>query len=151
MSTTTPPPPRTARSTVGPGLLVAALGALLTTLAMFAVDWLSEGPAALDRSDLSELLDAFADEDSFHILTETFFGFGWVALLVVAIAAMAVPFAPALRIPVVVACLVGTGWALFALIDTIEEISTLDVGAYLVVGGPLVAALGAFLARTARY
>lgn len=152
MSPAPPPPPAPggANPAIGPALLVAALGALLTTLAMFALDWLSEGSAALDRADLADLVDAFADFQSFNALTELYFSFGWVVVLVAAIAAIAVPFAASLRMPVVVVCLVGAAWSVFVLIDVIEEISVLDVGAYLVVAGPVVAAVGALMARPAR-
>lgn len=140
----------TGTSVVGPGLLVAGLGALLTILAMFALDWLSEAPAAYDRADLSELVDAFSGADAFNVVTEIFFSFGWIVALVAAIAAVAVPFARALKVPVAVVCLLGAGWALFALIDIVEEMSILDVGAYLAVAGPVVAAVGALMVRPVR-
>lgn len=145
--------PASGSTVIGPGLILSGIGALLTLLAMFAFDWLSDGPFALDRSEIADLIDAFSGfggETDLSFLTEAFFNFGWIVVLLAAIAALAAPFVPALKVPVAIVCFIGAAWVLFAAVDVGDGMSDLAIGTYLGVGGPALAAVGALISQPAR-
>jgi hypothetical protein len=162
---------------VGPPLIVSGIGAVLTLLAMVALPWFTARGESVDRSEMSDALsiyNAAIDEvgdlarimgesiPSTNMLTDMFFSWGWVLVLVATIASVVATAAvPALRRPIAIACGVAAAWTLFAAVDGrafLDELATFDAtfgdrislgfGAWLAVLGPIAGLVGAVLPRS---
>ncbi|MFP4513910.1 MAG: DUF2510 domain-containing protein [Acidimicrobiales bacterium] len=133
---------------IGAGLIVSAIGAIATLLAMLVLDWIDVG-FAFDRADIGDVISDDSGLADFTVVSELFFSFGWIVVLVAAIAALLVPFVPPLKLPVALVCAIGTAWVLFTLFDITENVDELAIGAWVAVAGPAVAAVGALISKPA--
>jgi Protein of unknown function (DUF2510) len=78
------------------GVIVAGVGALFVLLGVLALDWFEDA----NRSDTSDVIDGINDIGGDpNILSTTFFGFGWIIVLLIALACVgaALMKQPALR------------------------------------------------------
>ena len=150
---------------VTPGLILSAIGAVATLVAMLALDWLDvgvaggltgEGGGISDINDIVSLTGPFSPDVLF--LSEWFFSFGWIVALIAAVAALATSFVSALKLPVAAVCALSAAWAVVA---TFDVASTLEddfgmgtsfdpaLGLWVGVGGLVVAAVGALISKPA--
>jgi hypothetical protein len=108
--------------TTGPGIsafigvIIAGVGGLLVLLGLFALDWLKVAGQSGNRSDVADLIDFIKDLGGDpNILSNTFFSFGWIIAILVALGAVAASLFKLQALRIAVAAVVGLVflWTLF--------------------------------------
>ncbi len=139
------------------GAIVAGVGALLVFIGVLALDWYED----TSRSDVTDVLD-FIDEagGSPNVLSTTFFKFGWIIALLVAIAAVVASLMKPTVFRIVGAALSGLLllWTLFGWLNLNAYVSndanqqalgfpdvSLGIGGWLTIVGFVLLAVGAFI------
>jgi Protein of unknown function (DUF2510) len=139
------------------GVIVAGVGALLVFIGVLALDWYEE----TSRSDVADVLDFIDDAGgSPNVLSTTFFKFGWILALLVAIAAVVASLMKPTVLRIVGAALSGLLllWTLFGWLNFNAYINndanqralgfpdvSLGIGGWITIVGFLLLAVGAFI------
>lgn len=143
------------------GAIIAGVGALLVFIGVLALDWYELAGEGANRSDVSDFVDSIKDIGGDpNVLSSTFFSFGWILALLVALAAVgaALMKPTALRIAGAAASGVMLLWTLFGWLN-LKAYATndsnaavlgtsdlsLSIGGWLTVFGFVLLGVGAFI------
>lgn len=149
---------------VSAGLIVSAVGAIATLVAVFVLDWIDVGIAGGlsgeggGIGDIDDILGLPGFSPDVLFLSEWFFSFGWIVALLAAVAAVVTSFVSAIKVPVAAVCALCAAWAVVA---TFDVASTLEddfgmgtsfdpaIGLWVGAAGLVVAAVGALISKPA--
>lgn len=129
------------------GVITAGVGALLVLIGVLALDWYKLAGEGANRGDVSDFVDGIKDLGGDpNVLSSTFFSFGWILALLVAVGAVVAALMKPTALRIAGAALSGVMllWTLFGWLN-LKAYATNDSNAAVLGTGDLSLGIGGWV------